>query len=122
MARTALDMTVDELRQYNPFRRKRPIDEERFHRAWEVARQAAFLLYETFDAQKVAVFGSLLHLERFAYWSDIDLAVWGIPPEKFFQVAARIINLNPEFEIDFIDAESCSEQLRGKIENEGVIL
>jgi predicted nucleotidyltransferase len=122
MARTALEMTEDELRQYRPFSRKRPIDEDRFRQAWQVARQAASLLYATFGVQKVSVFGSLLHLERFAAWSDIDLAVWGIRPEKFFKAAAKIIDLSPEFEIDLVDAESCSERMKHTIEKEGVIL
>ena len=122
MAKIALEMSAAELTQYKPFSRKMPIDEARFHRAWEIARQAASLLYETYDAQKVAIFGSLLHLERFAYWSDIDLAVWGIPPDKFFKAAARIIDFSQEFELDLIDAESCSERLRHKIEKEGVIV
>ena len=122
MAKIAMEMSAAELTQYKPFSRKMPIDETRFHRAWEVARQAAALLYETFEAQKVTVFGSLLHLDRFAYWSDIDLAAWGIPPEKFFKAAARIIDFSQEFEIDLIDAESCSERLRHKIEKEGVIV
>ena len=122
MARTALQMTQDELRQYRPFSRHAPVDEERFRRAWEIARKAAQLLYQDFAARQVAVFGSLTQSQRFTHWSDIDLAVWGIPNEQFFKAAARVLDLDPEFRIDFTDAESCGVRLQRRIEQEGIIL
>ena len=120
MARTALEMSADELKQYKPFSRKRQGDEFLFQQAWEVARQAASLLHEKFDAKRVLVFGSLLHRERFTHGSDIDIAVWGIPPEKFFKAVAKMIDLSPQFQIDLVSAEYCSERMRQKIEKEGV--
>jgi len=122
MAKTAMEMTPDELKQYRPFSRNKPIDEARFYRAWEVARQAASLLYEAFGAKKVVLFGSLLHRERFASWSDIDMAVWGVPPADFFKAAAKIMDVSPEFEVDVIAGECCPDALRQKLEAEGVVL
>jgi predicted nucleotidyltransferase len=120
MARTALEMSADELKQYKPFSRKRQGDEFLLQPAWEVARQAASLLYEKFNAKRVLVFGSLLHRERFTRRSDIDIAVWGIPPEKFFKAVAKMIDLSQQFQIDLVGAEYCSERMKQRIEKEGV--
>jgi len=120
MARTALEMSADELKQYKPFSRKRQGDEFLFQQAWEVARQAASLLHEKFYAKRVLVFGSLLHCERFTHMSDIDIAVWGIPPEKIFKAVAKMIDLSQQFQIDLVSAEYCSGRMRQKIEKEGV--
>ena len=120
MARTALEMSAAELKQYKPFSRKRQGDELLLQQAWEVAHQAASLLHEKFDAQRVLIFGSLLHCERFTHGSDIDIAVWGIPPEKFFKAVAKMIDFSQQFKIDLVGVEYCSERLRRKIEKEGV--
>jgi len=120
VARTALEMSADELKQYKPFSRKRQVDEFLFQKAWEVARKAVSLLHEKFDAKRILVFGSLLHRERFTHRSDIDIAVWGVPPEKFFKAVAKMIDLSQQFQIDLVSAEYCSERMRQKIEKEGV--
>ena len=51
----------------------------RRQRAWELARQAARLLEERFGAERVVLFGSLAHGDRFNLWSDVDIAAWGTP-------------------------------------------
>ena len=55
-------------------------------------------------------------------WSDIDLAVWDIPDEKFFQAVAAITKLNAHFKIDLVDPNDCSPTLRQVISQEGVEL
>lgn len=40
------------------------------------------LLREQFGTMRVVVFGSLTRCEFYTRWSDIDLAAWGIPPER----------------------------------------
>jgi hypothetical protein len=41
-------------------------------------------------------------------WSDIDLAVWGIPAAAFYEAVAAVTGLDAEFCIDLLDPESCS--------------
>ncbi|MBM3237856.1 nucleotidyltransferase domain-containing protein [Candidatus Poribacteria bacterium] len=120
MARTALDLTVEELRSYHPARvSNTPQVAEKWEQAWEVARSAAQLLREQFGAKQVAVFGSLVHRDCFTPWSDIDLAVWGIPAHQFYQAVAAVTGLSPNFQVDVVDAEDCAMGLRQIIESEG---
>lgn len=123
MARTAQTLSVEELRAYHPDAR---IDDsivtERWERAWKVARMAAKLLYERFDATRVVVFGSLAHRAWFTPWSDIDLAVWGILPDTFYQAVALVTGLSSEFKIDLIASEDCRPALEHVIEQEGIDL
>ncbi|PKO20979.1 MAG: nucleotidyltransferase domain-containing protein [Chloroflexi bacterium HGW-Chloroflexi-1] len=94
----------------------------RRQRAWRVARQAAKVLREQFGAQRVVIFGSLAQRGWFTQWSDIDLAAWGVPDERFYQAVATITALSPAFKVDLIDPETCRPRLRQAIEREGIEL
>ncbi len=123
MGRTALELTPEELGQ---FRVAREWDEAELEARWreghEVARAAARLLRERFAATRVAAFGSLAKRACFTPWSDVDLAVWGIPPEQFYRAVAAVTGLTPSFEVDLVDAESCRPGLRQVIDREGIDL
>ncbi|GAW93080.1 nucleotidyl transferase domain-containing protein [Calderihabitans maritimus] len=95
---------------------------ERYTRAWKLARKAADLLKKSYGASKVVVFGSLVHDAWFTSWSDIDLAAWGIPDDRFYSAVAAVTGMSEEFKIDLIDAETCGTSLRKSIEKEGVEL
>lgn len=87
---------------------------ERYDRAWAVAREAAALLKNVFGAKKVAVFGSLADRFWFSRWSDIDLAAWGIPYNRFYKAVAAVTDLSREFKIDLVDPDSWRPGLRKK--------
>jgi len=125
--RTALDIPPEEWKKYQPIpailQRQSTTHsqlERRRKRAMRVARQAASLLQTEFDAKKVVLFGSLAIPENFTLWSDIDLAVFGIPDDRFYAVA--ITGLSAEFKVDLIDAETCKASLRDAIERDGITL
>lgn len=123
MAKTALQLTPEELKAYHTGQRlKDSQDIERRERAWEVARAAADLLREEYGATRVLVFGSLAHGAWFTPWSDIDLAAWGIPSDRFYSAMADVTELSSEFKIDLVDPETCRPTLREEIEREGVEL
>lgn len=91
MAKTALDLTADELHLYRPARSPGKWQgAERRARALELARRAARLLRERFGVEQVVAFGSLVHIEWFSRWSDIDLAAWNIPADQFFRAVAAV--------------------------------
>ena len=95
MARTALDLTSDELRSYRPDSRLSEWQtEERWERAWEQARIAARLLREKFGVTRVVAFGSLAHRDWFSPWSDIDLAAWEIPVDQFYRAVAVVTGIS----------------------------
>jgi predicted nucleotidyltransferase len=66
--------------------------------------------------------GSLAHRDWFTPWSDIDLAVWDIPPDLFYRAVAAVAGLSPEFKVDLVAPEDCQPALRRVIEQEGVAL
>jgi len=127
--RAAIDMTPEEWKAYNPLlaiqrhkaaTRGRLVQRRR--RAMKVARTAASLLRDGFGASKVVLFGSLTPRGGFTLWSDIDLAAWDIPSNKFYAAVAAVTGLSSEFKIDLVDPEACRLPLRKAIENDGVIL
>jgi predicted nucleotidyltransferase len=129
MVKTALELTPQEWQAYQPAQviesrhEEKEIQlEQRREAAWQVARQAAQLLRREFGADKVAVFGSLVHKSWFNQWSDIDLAAWGIPPNRFFSAVAAVTSFSSEFKVDLVDPETCHPPLREIIEQNGLEL
>ncbi|MCL5046447.1 MAG: nucleotidyltransferase domain-containing protein [Actinobacteria bacterium] len=95
---------------------------KRYEEAWELARKAAALLKQTYGAKRVAVFGSVAHRTFFTRWSDIDLAAWGIPDDRFYAAVAAVTGLSPDFKVDLVDALTCRDSLIKAIEDEGIEL
>ncbi|QPM67041.1 nucleotidyltransferase family protein [Atribacter laminatus] len=125
MTKTAKDLTQEELKKFKESYRQRIIQQDlnlkkRFDEAWRVAQEAAQVLYKNYQATKVQVFGSLLDRSRFHLWSDIDLAVWGIPDDIYLRAYGAMIDFHPHFKIDLINPYDCSPLLREIIQKEGV--
>lgn len=126
MSLTALNLSPEALKKYRPLetirrRRKeqRPERAKRRRRAILIARKAAELLRNEFGAKKVFTFGSLARRGSFTLWSDIDLAVEGIPPLQFFKAVGKIISLSAEFNIDLVELETCPSALLENIKKDG---
>lgn len=129
MAKTAFDLSPQERRAYKPDKliKLRTIEEERkiktrYQASWVLARKAATLLKSEFGAEKVLVFGSLLHESSFTLWSDIDLSASGITADKYYAAVAVVSDLSSSTRIDLIDLKSCRPSLRATILMEGVEL
>ncbi|NOX54202.1 MAG: nucleotidyltransferase domain-containing protein [Planctomycetes bacterium] len=119
MAKTALELTPEQWKQYEPWRNFKPAV-ERWERAWKVAREAARILRNEFGATRVVVFGSLRSKNLYTQWSDVDLAVSGIPRSRYLEAMGRLLDLSPEFKIDLIDLDSCDERFLECIESQGI--
>ena len=74
------------------------------------ARAAAALLRHEYGVTEVWLFGSLLSEPRHDTF-DVDLAVRGLPPERYFSALARVSDLVGR-PVDLIPLETCSERLR----------
>jgi predicted nucleotidyltransferase len=94
----------------------------RWEKAWNLARDASSRLKTCYGAEKVIVFGSLLHRERFRSDSDIDIAVSGIPPQQFFRAIYDVALGEKDFDIDVVDIEDCKPYIRRAIEQEGIVM
>ncbi|MEO0456934.1 MAG: nucleotidyltransferase domain-containing protein [Cyanobacteria bacterium P01_A01_bin.114] len=92
---------------------------------WEAARLAAKCLKEKFGATRVVLFGSLLKHETMHETSDIDLAVWGLPGDQFFQASTAVnrsihtYNFPP---IDLVPFERAYPYIQKIITAEGIDL
>ena len=122
--RTAKDLSPEELAEYrqrlDQHFQNRKVDEALLQRAWQTAHRVAVMLYEDFEATQVAVFGSLTKRESFSKWSDIDIAVWGIPSDKYFRAVWEAEDISRLFKLDLIDFESCKGLFRKRIESQAV--
>ena len=112
MAKTARDLTRDELRSYRPWQnleryRKDAEVARRREIAWGVAEKSSRLLKEQYQATRVIAFGSLAHQAWFTPWSDVDLAVWGVPPKLYYKSFGAVYDLGLEsgIEVDMVDAD-----------------
>lgn len=126
LGRTASDMTTEEMEAYRAaWRRRQAAAEQAEHRRAEhartVAREAARILREEFDAERIRLFGSLVR-GTFSADSDIDLAVEGLPERDFFRAQGRLLSLSPGLAIDLVDVRTARPALRRSIESEGEAL
>lgn len=127
MATPVLNLSPDTLAQY----RRTAISREkarvskvkgRMKKAWKLARKAAKILREQYHAERVAVFGSLLHETRFTQWSDVDIAAWGIPIDQTFRAIGAVMDLDSSLEINLVDVNTCTPALLKSIEQEAIDL
>lgn len=122
--RTAKDLSLEETRQYGARHQRssktKRFDEPLLQRAWQTAHRIAAMLYEDFGATQVAVFGSLAEKEWFSKWSDIDIAVWGIPTEKYLRAMSESEDISRLFKVDLIDFESCRGLFRERVANQAI--
>ena len=109
--RTAKDLSPEELAEYrqrlDEHFQNRKVDEALLQRAWQTAHRIATMLYSDFGATQVAVFGSLAERYSFSKWSDIDIAVWGIPNDKYFRASSVASDISGLFKIDLVDFKDC---------------
>ncbi len=123
MSRTALELDSKEFQEYSPASQIKPaVSEERAVRARAVAQAAATLLRKQFHATRVVLFGSLAHGLWFTRWSDIDLAAWGIPPERFYEAVAAATGLDRDWTVNLVDMATAHSDLKNAIEEEGIEL
>ncbi len=126
MTHTALTLPPQLRKKYRPLeaicKRKEAQRAEiakRRRRALTAARKAARLLKEKFGAKEVVLFGSLARRGSFTLFSDIDLAVKGMPSEFYLDAADALLNLNTGFKIDLAEMEACSSTMLKHIERDG---
>jgi len=86
---------------------------QRSTRARGAARRAAESLRRDFGAEEVWLFGSVVAGPRHDAF-DVDLAVRGLAPERYYEALARVSDLigGP---VDLVPLESCGERLRGAV-------
>ena len=85
-----------------------------------VVPRVANCLVDEFGATRVVLFGSLVH--GFAHeGSDIDLAVEGIPPNRYFRALARVAEVACR-PVDIVPIEDARAEVRFIIERDGQVI
>lgn len=92
---------------------------QRHAHAWRVAQQAAQILKRQFGATKVVVFGSVLSPQRFYPHSDVDLVVWGLAEELYYQAVGRLQGLDADIAVDLIEGEHVPAAIQETIRKTG---
>jgi predicted nucleotidyltransferase len=85
------------------------------------AERAAQVLVRQFQANRVYLFGSLAQDGRFQERSDVDLAVEGIAPERFFKAWAAASG-HSSVPIELVDLDEVGEPMRKMILEHGELL
>lgn len=93
---------------------------ERARGARLAAEQAARVLRDEYGANEVWLFGSLADEPRHDDF-DVDLAVRGITPARYFAALSRAWDVVGR-PVDLVTLESCSESLRRRVEKTGIRL
>jgi predicted nucleotidyltransferase len=122
--KTADQLTPSEIEAYREAARQRQAQqaealERRRECAWDLARQAAILLRDSFGATRVVVFGSLANEQFFTRWSDVDIAAWGLRPEDTFRAIGAVFDLDAEIPVNLVDVNNASTSLVNTIDKEG---
>ena len=97
---------------------KRTVDKALLERAWQTAHKLAGMLYVDFGASQVAVFGSLSEKGSFSKYSDIDIAVWGIPKDKYLRALSIASDISGLFKVDLVDFDSCNRMFQDSIKSQ----
>jgi len=121
-------MSTEEQKFYTEaWRRRQRAEREalpRLHQQlMQTAEKCATLLAEKFSVRAVYLFGSVAWPERFHADSDLDLAVEGLPDEKYFRALAELWRLLPPGrELNLVPLEAAFPELAERVHQEGVLL
>ena len=84
--------------------------------AYKIAQQCAQFLKERFNVQNVYIFGSVVGDGIWHKRSDIDIAVEGLPSDKYFRAWADACDLLPlGLDLDLITLETAPIRLKERI-------
>jgi predicted nucleotidyltransferase len=113
------DSYVDAWRER--WRHERRADSAAARNARAIARRVARLLVRRYGARRVVLCGSLARGD-FRRGSDIDLAVEGVPADRFFEASAAAAKTAGEFEVDVVPIELATRRYREWLSREGIVL
>ena len=85
------------------------------------ARRIACFLRQRGASRVIGIGSAFVPDRRFTSHSDIDLAVEGLPPERFFRASAQAADMTA-LELDLIPLEAATDCLRQAVRDEGVDL
>ncbi len=122
---SSIDPIQMEIYRQHARQRQRQLNEQvqaRREKAWQVARRAAQILRDEFHVTRVVAFGSLTQEYLFHIHSDVDLAVWEMESRPYFKAVSRLLEIDPDFNVDLVLYEDVRPSVQAVIDLEGVEL
>jgi len=95
--------------------------EELRRKALKEAKKLSFALAEAFPYEKLYLFGSALKKQTFTPHSDLDLIIKGLDEDLFLKAYAFLLKKS-SFSVDLKPWESLRNNIKEKVEKEGVLL
>ena len=83
------------------------------------AKRVAALLRDEYGVSRVVLFGSMGGQGCLGPRSDVDLAVWGLDAEAYYEAVARAQDVGAPFQVDLVRMERCSDTLGDAVRREG---
>jgi predicted nucleotidyltransferase len=99
--------------------RARRAQELRRQKARATARRVARFLRDEYGASRVVLFGSMARGGRLGPRSDVDLAVWGLDAEDYYEAVGRVQDVDGNARVDLVRMEDASDSLRKEVRREG---
>ena len=84
-----------------------------------VARRVARFLREAYGASRVVLFDSMAREGPLSAHSDLDLAVWGVDADDYFEAVGRTQDQGAPFSVDLVRMEQAPDSLHTVVRNEG---
>jgi len=87
------------------------------------ANKIALFLKNSYDVEKVYLFGSLVWRNKFTPHSDIDLYVENFPKERsYWEALAKSERIAIPYPVTIVLAETAHPKMKQKVEKEGMLL
>jgi len=99
--------------------RARRDQEQRREQARAIARHVAQFLRTTYGVSRVVLFGSMAQEVPLRRHSDLDLAVWGLDADDYFEAVGRVQEEGAPFSVDLIRMEQAPDSLCAVVREEG---
>jgi predicted nucleotidyltransferase len=99
--------------------RARREQEERREQARATAWHVARYLRDTYGVSCVVLFGSMAQEVPLSRHSDLDLAVWGLDAEDYFEAVGRMQGEGTPFSVDLVRMEQAPDSLCAVVQEEG---
>ena len=112
---------TQKMRLYRQSARRRAEQKEhelqrRHQWALSIAEEAAEILKNEFQVQRVVLFGSMVSWQTTHANSDLDLAVWGLADDALYSAMGKLLALDNRLKIDLVMAEDVSPNVMAEIE------
>jgi predicted nucleotidyltransferase len=93
--------------------------EQRRTEARAAARHVARFLRDEYGASRVVLFGSIAREGYLSSHSDVDLAVWDLDAEDYYEAVGRAQDEGAPFAVDLVRMEQAPDSLKIVVREEG---